>query len=72
MPLPLSYLNVGVSYKIPGQPLTLSANLLNFNQSKGLEEGNPRLRQVGGITSDLFLARPILPRRFEASLSCSF
>lgn len=67
-----SYLNLGASYRIPGQPLTLSANVLNVNQSKGLEEGNPRLRQVGGRTSNLFLARPVLPRRLNVSLSYNF
>jgi outer membrane receptor protein involved in Fe transport len=67
-----SYLNLGASYKIPRQPITLSANLLNVYQSKGLEEGNPRLRQVGGRTSDLFLARPILPRRFTFTVGYQF
>lgn len=67
-----NYLNLGASYKIPGQPITLVASLLNVFQSKGLEEGNPRLRQVGGRTSDLFLARPILPRRLNFGLSYNF
>jgi outer membrane receptor protein involved in Fe transport len=67
-----SYLNLGASYTFPGQAVTLSANLLNVYQSKGLEEGNPRLRQVGGRTSDIFLARPILPRRFTLSLGYRF
>ncbi len=67
-----SYLNLGASYKIPGQGITVTADLLNVYQSKGLEEGNPRLRQVGGRTSDIFLARPILPRRFELSLGYAF
>lgn len=67
-----SYLNLRGAYRLPGQPLTLSAELLNAYQSKGLEEGNPRLTQVGGRTSDLFLARPILPRRFMASVRYEF
>jgi outer membrane receptor protein involved in Fe transport len=65
-----SYANVGVSYAIPAQGITLSADLLNVYQSKGLEEGNPRLQS--GTTSDLFLARPILPRRFQASIKYQF
>lgn len=63
-----SYVNLGASYAIPGQTVTLAADLLNVFQSKGLEEGNPRLALVGGRTSDLFLARPILPRRLALSL----
>ncbi len=66
------YLNLGVSYKIPGQAVTVSANVLNVYQSKGLEEGNPRLRQVGGRTSNLFLARPLLPRRIILSVGYNF
>jgi outer membrane receptor protein involved in Fe transport len=58
-----SYFNFGVSYAFTGQGITISADLLNAFQSKGLEEGNPRLALVGGMTSDLFLARPLLPRR---------
>ncbi len=67
-----SYLNLGASYRIPGRSLTLAVDLLNALQSKGLEEGNPRLTQQGGRTSDLFLARPILPRRLLASLRYDF
>jgi hypothetical protein len=65
-----NYLNLGASYKIPGQAITLSANLLNVNQSKGFEEGNPRLPSAGG--SKLFLARPILPRRLNVALTYNF
>ncbi|MGH7456796.1 MAG: hypothetical protein ACRENG_35935, partial [bacterium] len=65
-----NYLNLGASCKIPGQAITLSANLLNVTQSKGLEEGNPRLPGAGG--RNLFLARPILPRRLNVSLSYNF
>jgi outer membrane receptor protein involved in Fe transport len=64
------YLNLGTSYLIPGQSLTLSASLLNVYQSKGLEEGNPRLPSAGG--GNIFLARPILPLRFEGSLRYQF
>lgn len=67
-----SYFNAGASYRIPGRALTVGADLLNVLQSKGLEEGNPRLTTVGGRTSDLFLARPILPRRFQAWLKYDF
>ena len=65
-----NYFNLGASYKIPSQAVTLSANLLNVTQSKGLEEGNPRLPSSGG--SNLFLARPILPRRFTFAVGYQF
>jgi outer membrane receptor protein involved in Fe transport len=65
-----SYANLGASYVIRNPGITVSANLLNAYQSKGLEEGNPRLQS--GTTSNLFLARPILPRRFTVSLKYDF
>jgi outer membrane receptor protein involved in Fe transport len=65
-----SYLNLGASYRIPGQAITLAANLLNVTQSQGLEEGNPRLPGAGG--QPLFLARPILPRRLSFALTYNF
>jgi hypothetical protein len=46
--------------------------VLNVYQAKGLEEGNPRLSLIGGRTSNLYLARPILPRRFQASVAYQF
>ena len=66
-----SYFNFGASYTLP-RGVTISADLLNAFQSKGLEEGNPRLSLIGGRTSDLFLARPILPRRLMVSLRYDF
>jgi len=39
----------------------VNLDLLNAFQGKGLEEGNPRLVTTGPV----FLARPILPRRFH-------
>ena len=65
-----AYLNLGTSYTFPRQGITVSADVLNVLQSKGLEEGNPRLQS--GTTSNLFLARPILPRRFQASIGYRF
>ncbi|HEX7091905.1 MAG TPA: TonB-dependent receptor [Longimicrobiales bacterium] len=66
------YVNLGATYPTGVPGLTLSATLQNVYQSKGLEEGNPRLTSVGGRTSDFFLARPILPRRLVVSLSYDF
>ncbi|MBX6362462.1 MAG: TonB-dependent receptor [Gemmatimonadetes bacterium] len=67
-----NYENFGVMYRLPGHGLTFSLDLANAFQSKGLEEGNPRLTLVGGRTSDLFLARPILPRRVLLSMQYDF
>ena len=64
-----SYFNFGAAYTVPRSRMGITADLLNAFQSKGLEEGNPRLALIaGGRTSDLFLARPLLPRRFMVSL----
>jgi iron complex outermembrane receptor protein len=53
--------------------MTFSLDALNAFQSLGLEEGNPRLSLLpGGRTSNLFLARPILPRRIQGSLRYNF
>ena len=65
-----NYFNVGVGFVIPNAGARLNVDLLNAFQSKGLEEGNPRLVSQGG--SQIFLARPILPRRLQASIDYDF
>lgn len=66
-----NYFNFGVSYAVPGSSrTTLDLNVLNAFQSHGLEEGNPRL--VAASATNVFLARPILPRRFTASIRYHF
>ena len=67
-----TYLNLGAQYVIPDNGITIRADLLNVYQSEGLEEGNPRLSLVGGRTSNLFLARPILPRALQVSVGYQF
>ncbi len=67
-----TYLNLGAQYLIPASGITIRADLLNAYQSIGLEEGNPRLSPVGGFTSSLFLARPILPRALMVSMGYKF
>jgi outer membrane receptor protein involved in Fe transport len=62
-----SYFNLGAGYTLR-QGTTITADLLNAFQNKGLEEGNPRVVSTGGI----FLARPILPRRFQVSVRYEF
>jgi iron complex outermembrane receptor protein len=65
-----NYFNFGVGFAIPNAAARLNVDLLNAFQSKGLEEGNPRLVATGG--SSLFFARPILPRRVQASIEYDF
>jgi len=65
------YFNFGVGYAIPGaNNTTIDFNVLNAFQSEGLEEGNPRL--VAASATNVFLARPILPRRFTSSIRYRF
>ncbi len=68
-----TYANVGAEYVFPASGVTVRADLLNVYQSKGLEEGNPRLSLLpNGRTSNLFLARPILPRALLVSMGYRF
>jgi iron complex outermembrane receptor protein len=59
-----NYFNFGAGYAL-STGTTINVDLLNAFQGKGLEEGNPRLVTTGPV----FLARPILPRRFQVSVS---
>jgi len=63
-----AYSNFGVAYRFPGPRLTVGADVLNAFQSKGLEEGNPRLTG----SRPVFFARPLLPRRLTASIRYAF
>jgi len=65
-----SYLNLGAGFAIPAAGVRVNVDLLNAFQGKGLEEGNPRLITTGG--SPFFLARPLLPRRLQASVEYDF
>jgi outer membrane receptor protein involved in Fe transport len=65
-----NYFNLGLGFAIPNAGARINVDLLNAFQSKGLEEGNPRLVLSGG--SPIFFARPILPRRVQASVSYDF
>ena len=65
-----NYFNFGVGLAIPNAGARINVDLLNAFQDKGLEEGNPRLVSSGG--SPIFLARPLLPRRLQASISYDF
>jgi outer membrane receptor protein involved in Fe transport len=65
-----NYFNFGAAYRVPNTGARITLDVLNAFQSKGLEEGNPRLLSTGG--SQIFLARPILPRRVTASIQYDF
>ncbi|MFL5402288.1 MAG: TonB-dependent receptor [Gemmatimonadales bacterium] len=65
-----NYFNFGAGIAIPNAGARINVDLLNAFQSKGLEEGNPRLVSQGG--SQIFLARPLLPRRVQASVEYDF
>ena len=65
-----TYFNFGVGYRIPQAGIRIQADLLNAFQSKGLEEGNPRLQGVGA--TQFFVARPLLPRRFMLGITYDF
>jgi iron complex outermembrane recepter protein len=63
------YFNLGAGFAIPNAGARINIDVLNAFQSKGLEEGNPRLSVAGG---SVFLARPLLPRRIQASIEYDF
>ena len=65
-----NYFNFGAGFAIPAAGVRVNLDLLNAFQSKGLEEGNPRL--TGATASPIFLARPLLPRRLQASIEYDF
>jgi outer membrane receptor protein involved in Fe transport len=65
-----NYFNFGLGFALPGAGARFNVDLLNAFQSKGLEEGNPRL--VAGAGGSIFFARPILPRRLQASVEYDF
>jgi iron complex outermembrane receptor protein len=64
-----NYFNFGIGLALPKVGVRMNLDLLNAFQSKGLEEGNPRLASAG---TDIFLARPLLPRRLQASVEYAF
>ncbi|MGH7606535.1 MAG: TonB-dependent receptor domain-containing protein, partial [Gemmatimonadales bacterium] len=63
-----AYANLGASYLVAGRAMRIDVDVQNAFQSKGFEEGNPRL----GGAQPLFLARPLLPRRVVASIRYDF
>ncbi len=63
------YFNFGVGLALPRAGVRIRLDLLNAFQGKGLEEGNPRLASSG---ANVFLARPLLPRRLQAAIEYDF
>ena len=67
--------NFSASYEIlidQAQKITMTLHLLNAFNGTGLTEGNPRLDNSGAEQGTYYLARPILPRRFNFSLIYQF
>jgi outer membrane receptor protein involved in Fe transport len=62
-----SQFNVRAGYTYDN--FTLDLQLHNALNSFGLTEGNPRVDESLGAVSDIFLARPVLPRRLTLSLT---
>ncbi|HEY8208159.1 MAG TPA: TonB-dependent receptor [Myxococcaceae bacterium] len=60
-------LNAVASYKL--DRFTVGVQASNVLDSFGLTEGNPRLDESAGSVKDIFLARPVLPRRVTFSLT---
>lgn len=65
------YANLGAEYRLSQYGVTLTGNVLNAFQSKGIEEMNPRASLTGDL-GPIFLARPVLPRRFMLALRYDF
>jgi outer membrane receptor protein involved in Fe transport len=64
------YFNFGAGFAVPAAGVRINVDVLNAFQSKGLEEGNPRLVASGG--NPIFFARPLLPRRVQAAIEYDF
>ncbi|HEM46809.1 MAG TPA: TonB-dependent receptor, partial [Alphaproteobacteria bacterium] len=62
---------LGASVNV-SENVSLNAVGRNLTNEIGLTEGNPREGQVVGSTQDIFMARPILGRNAQVSLTYSF
>lgn len=67
-------LRAGKTFKVGAkQSIKVGLNLYNALNSRGLTEGDPRVADTSVVTNDPFYnARPILPRRFTASVIFKF
>lgn len=66
-----SVINLSAAYTI-SYNLTFKADFINALDAKGLTEGNPRTDETGKYETGPVIARPILPRRIQASLALNF
>lgn len=64
-------INLSAVYAISDN-LSVKAAVFNTLDARGLTEGNPRTDETGTYETGPVLARPILPRRIQASLSLNF
>lgn len=63
--------NLSASYDLTNN-ITAKVHATNALNAIGLTEGNPRTDETGAYVTGPVLARPILPRRIQASLSFKF
>jgi len=63
--------NLSAVYAISDN-LSVKVAVFNTLDARGLTEGNPRTDETGTYETGPVLARPILPRRIQASLSLNF
>ncbi|MFW6089918.1 MAG: TonB-dependent receptor domain-containing protein, partial [Gemmatimonadota bacterium] len=66
-----SVLGAGASVDI-SENVALNLAARNLTNAIGLTEGNPRVGQVVGSEQDIYMARPILGRSAQVSLTYSF
>ena len=67
-----AYYVLDASLRSEQGPVTLKVAGTNLTNTIGLTEGNPRVGQVVGVEQDIYMARPILGRRFTASVTYNF
>lgn len=66
-----SVFDASANYQL-GSGIRFTAAVKNILDGNGLTEGNPRLDESLGGLADVFLARPVLPRRFQVSVGYDF
>lgn len=65
-----SLFHAGISYKV--NRVTLRGQITNIGNEIGLTEGNPRVDETASSQQQIYMARPVLPRSFNLSLTYNF
>jgi outer membrane receptor protein involved in Fe transport len=63
--------NAGMAYQFTSSVMVM-LNASNIFNAVGLTEGNPRVGQIVGEVTDIYMARPILGRAFRLSATYKF